>query len=100
MDLKNFLANLLKRYTYTETFACYICYQVLEDILFHIFNSSIIEPYVEISTEETVEIEPEKLHNWTPDLTMAYIDLDKKLKFQGMFAADAIEDGLRKIIKK
>ena len=78
----------------------FICYQVLEDILFHIFNSSIIEPYVEISTEETVEIEPEKLHNWTPDLTMAYIDLDKKLKFQGMFAADAIEDGLRKIIKK
>ena len=37
----------------------FICYQVLEDILFHIFNSSIIEPYVEVSTEETVEIEPE-----------------------------------------
>ena len=78
----------------------FICYQVLEDILFHIFNSSIIEPYVEVSTEETVEIEPEKLHNWTPDLTMAYIDLDKKYKFHGMFAADAIEDGLRKILKK
>ena len=78
----------------------FICYQVLEDILFHIFNSSIIEPYVEVSTEETVEIEPEKLHNWTPDLTMAYIDLDKEYKFEGIFAADAIEDGLRKILKK
>ena len=78
----------------------YICYQVLEDILFHMFNSSIIEPYVEVSTEETVEIEPERLHNWTPDLTMAYIDLDKKYKFHGIFAADAIEDGLRKILKK
>ena len=78
----------------------FICYQVLEDILFNIFNSSIIEPYVEVSTVETVEIEPDKLHNWTPDLTMAYIDLDKKYKFHGMFAADAIEEGLRKILKK
>ena len=78
----------------------YICYQVLEDIIFNIFNSSTIEPYVEVSTQETVEIEPEKLHNWTPDLTMAYIDLDKKYKFHGMFAADTLEDGLRKILKK
>ena len=78
----------------------YICYQVLEDILFNIFNSSIIEPYVEVSTEETVEIEPEKLHLWSPDLTMAYIDLDKKYKFHGMFAADSLEDGLRKLTKK
>ena len=78
----------------------YICYQVLEDIIFNIFNSSTIEPYVEVSTQKTVEIEPEKLHNWTPDLTMAYIDLDKKYKFHGMFAADTLEDGLRKILKK
>jgi hypothetical protein len=35
----------------------YVCYQVLEDILFNIFNSSIIEPYVEVFIEETVEIE-------------------------------------------
>ena len=78
----------------------YICYQVLEDILFNIFNSSIIEPYVEVSTEESVEIEPEKLHLWSPDLTMAYIDLDKKYKFHGMFAADSLEDLLRKLTKK
>ena len=31
---------------------------------------------------------------------MAYIDLDKNYKFHGIFAADAIEDGLRKILKK
>ena len=78
----------------------YVCYQIIEDILFNIFNSSIIEPYVEVYTEETVEIEPEKLRNWTPGLTMAYIELDKKYRFHGMFAADAIEDGLRKILKK
>lgn len=77
----------------------YVCYQVLEDILFHIFNSSIIEPYVEVFIEETVEIEPEKLRNWSPGITMAYILLDKKYKFHGMFAADALEDGLRKIFK-
>ena len=77
----------------------FICYQILEDIIFNIFNSSIIEPYVEIKIEETVEIEPEKLHNWTPDLTMAYIDLDREYRYHGIFAADALEDGLRKILK-
>ena len=78
----------------------FICYQILEDILFKVCNSSIIEPYVEEFTEETVEIEPERIHNWTPDLTMAYIDLDKKFKFEGIFAADLIEEGLRKMFKK
>ena len=78
----------------------YVCYQVLEDILFNIFNSSIIEPYVEVFTEETVEIEPEKLRNWSPGITIAYILLDKKYKFHGMFAADALEDGLRRIFKR
>ena len=78
----------------------YVCYQVLEDILFNIFNSSIIEPYVEVFIEETVEIEPEKLRNWSPGITIAYILLDKKYKFHGMFAADALEDGLRRIFKR
>jgi serine/threonine protein kinase len=41
MDLKNFLSNLLKRYTYTETFACYICYQVLEGLK-HLYKCNII----------------------------------------------------------
>jgi hypothetical protein len=77
----------------------FICYQILEDILFNIFNSSIIEPYVEVFVEDTVELEPEKLHNWTPDLTMAYIDLEKQYRFHGIFAADALEDGLRKMMK-
>ena len=78
----------------------YVCYQILEDILFHIFNSSIIEPYVEVFDGETVDIDPEKIRNWSPELTMAYIDLDKKYKLEGMFAADAIEDGIRKLFKK
>ena len=78
----------------------FICYQVLEEIIYDACKSSIIEPFVEVSTEEVVEIEPEKIHNWSPGLTMAYIDLDKSLKFHGIFAADALEDGIRKILKK
>ena len=78
----------------------FICYQVLEEIIYDSCKSSILEPYVEISTEDVVEIEPEKIHNWSPGLTMAYIDLDKSLKFHGIFAADALEDGIRKILKK
>ena len=78
----------------------FICYQVLEEIIYDSCKSSILEPYVEISTEDVVEIEPEKIHNWSPGLTMAYIDLDKSLKFHGIFAADALEEGIRKILKK
>ena len=77
-----------------------ICYQILEEIIYDSCKSSIIEPYVEVSNEEIVEIEPEKIHNWSPGLTMAFIDLDKSLKFHGMFAADILEDGINKIIKK
>jgi hypothetical protein len=80
--------------------ARYICYQILEEIIFDACNSSLIEPYVEIYEFDMVEIEPEKIHNWSPDLTIAYIDLDVDLKFHGLFAADALEEGIRKILKK
>ena len=80
--------------------ARYICYQILEEIIFDACNSSLIEPYVEIYEFDMVEIEPEKIHNWSPDLTIAYIDLDEDLKFHGLFAADALEEGIRKILKK
>ena len=78
----------------------FICYQILEQIIYDSCKSSIIEPFVEINNEEVVEIEPEKIHNWSPGLTMAYIDLNKSLKFHGIFAADALEEGIRKILKK
>ena len=78
----------------------WICYQILEEIIYDACKSSIIEPYVEITNEEEIVIEPEKIHNWSPGLTMAYIDLDKNLKFHGIFAADALEDIIKKILKK
>ena len=78
----------------------FICYQILEEIIFDSCKSSLIEPYIDVSTIETVEIEPEKVHNWSAGLTMAYMDLDKNLQFHGMFAADALEDGIRKMIRK
>ena len=80
--------------------AKFICYQILEEIIFDSCKSSLIEPYIDVSVIETVEIEPEKVHNWSAGLTMAYMDLDKNLQFYGMFAADALEDGIRKMIRK
>ena len=77
-----------------------ICYQIIEEIIFSVCQSSLIEPYVEVDDYETVEIEPEKIHNWSAGLTMAYMDLDKDLQFYGMFAADALEDGIRKMLRK
>ena len=77
----------------------FICYQVLEDIIFHIFNSSIIEPYVEISIDDDIELEPEKMHKWTPGMHKAYIELDKEYNKIGIEAADALEEGFKKILK-
>ena len=77
-----------------------ICYQIIEEIIFDCCNSSLIEPYIDVNVIETVEIEPENIHNWSPGLTMAYIDLDKKLQFFGLFAADALEDGIRRMIRR
>ena len=77
----------------------YICYQVLEDIIFQIFNSSILEPYVEVSIDKEVVIEPEKIKKWSPGMYKAYIELDPKYKKIGIDVADILEQGIKKIIK-
>ena len=80
--------------------ARFICYQILEEVIFDSCKSSMIEPYIDVNSFETLEIEPEKVHNWSAGLTLAYINLDKRLKLYGMFAADALEEGIKKILKK
>ena len=77
----------------------FVCYQVLEDIIFHIFNSSIIEPYVEISVDEEIELEPEKIHKWTPRMHMAYIEMGKEYNKIGIEVADTLEEGFQKMFK-
>ena len=77
----------------------FICYQVLEDIIFHIFNSSIIEPYVEKSIDDEVELEPEKIHKWTPGMHMAYIEMGQEYSKIGIEVADTLEDAFKKIMK-
>ena len=75
----------------------FVCFQVLEDIIFHIFNSSIIEPYVEISVDEEIELEPEKIHKWTPRMHMAYIEMGKEYNKIGIEVADTLEEGFQKV---
>ena len=79
--------------------AKFICYQVLEDIIFQIFNSSILEPYVEIGMDKDIVIEPEKIKKWSTGMYKAYIELDPKYKKIGIDVADILEEGLKKIIK-
>ena len=78
----------------------YICYQVLEDIIFQVFNSSILEPYVEVSLDKEIILEPEKLKKWSPGMYKAYIELNPKYKKIGIEIADILEEGLKKIVKK
>ena len=77
----------------------FICFQVLEEIIFNIFNSSIIEPYVESKVEDDIELEPEKIHKWTPEVHMAYIEMDKEYNKIGIEVADALEEGFKKLLK-
>ena len=79
--------------------AKFICYQVLEDIIFQIFNSSILEPYVEVGMDKDIVIEPEKIKKWSTGMYKAYIELDPKYKKIGIDVADILEEGLKKIIK-
>ena len=77
----------------------FICYEIVEDIIFDIFKTSVTEPYVNLEAEDEVIIEPDKLHKWTPEVTMEYIKMGKEYKIFGMAACDALEDGLKNFLK-
>ena len=77
----------------------YICYEIIEDIIFNIFNTSIIEPYVNLDAEEDVIIEPDKIKKWTPEVMMTYIEMGKEYKDYGMIACDALEEGFKNYFK-
>ena len=73
----------------------YICYEIIEEIIYNIFNTSIIEPYVKLDAEEDIIIEPDKIHRWTPEVTKCYIEMGKQYKQYGMIACDALEEGFK-----
>ena len=75
----------------------YICFSVINDILYNVFNSPIIEPFVSIENKEQIELDPLKMHKWSVDLTCAYINLDRENKDYGIICADILEEGLQKI---
>ena len=77
----------------------YICYELVEEIIFNIFNTSIIEPYVKLNAVEDVVIEPDKVHKWTPEVTKCYIEMGREYKKYGMIACDALEEGFKNYFK-
>ena len=77
----------------------YICYELIEEIIYNIFNTSTIEPYVKLEAEEDVIIEPDKMHRWTPEVTKCYIEMGREYKQYGMIACDALEEGFKNYFK-
>ncbi len=77
----------------------FICYQILEDIIFRVLNSSIIEPYVKIIKTNEIEIETGEIHKWNINLTKEYVKLNKEYEKIGIIVADILEEGLEKICK-
>ena len=77
----------------------YICYEIINDILFDIFNSSSIETYVQINNKENIEIDPLKIHKWSIDITLSYINLNVDYKKEGIEVADILEEKLTLLCK-
>ena len=77
----------------------YVCYELVEEIIFKILNSSTIEPYVKIAKGDEIEIEPGTIKHWTPGMTIAYVKLDTEYEKSGIEVADCLEDAMRKYFK-
>ena len=77
----------------------YICYEIINDILFDIFNSSSIETYVQINNKENIEIDPLKIHKWSIDITLSYINLNVDYKKEEIEVADILEEKLTLLCK-
>ena len=77
----------------------YICYEILNDLIYNIFNSTSIESYVQINNEEDIEIDFLKIHKWNIDLTLAYINLNSNLKKEGIEVCDILEEKLNLLCK-
>ena len=77
----------------------YICYQIIQEIILKKFNSNLIEPYVGFKDYNDIEIDPLIIHNWNPELTISYMNLDIEYKKIGIEICDILEEGLEKICK-
>ena len=76
-----------------------ICYEILEEIIFNRFNSSIIEPFVIINKNIDFEVDFQALKKWSNFLTFNYINLDSKYQKEGIYVCDILEEGLEKLSK-
>ena len=77
----------------------YICYEILNEIIYDIFDSTSIESYVQINNKEDIEIDPLKLHKWSIDLTLSYVNLNDNYKKEGIEVADILEEQLSELCK-
>ena len=77
----------------------YISYQIINNIILNLFNSSSIESYVQINNKDIIEIDPLKIHKWSIDLTLSYINLNTDLKKEGIEVADILEEKLNLMFK-
>ena len=79
----------------------FICYELIEEILFSFLSSSIIEPFVTLAKTETVSINPTTIHKWSKDLTIAYMNLPQEYEANNLAidVADCLEDTLRNVCK-
>ena len=77
----------------------FVCYELIEEILFNILNSSTLEPYVKVNKYSDIMIEPGTVKNWSNAIMMTYVKMDDEYEKIGIDVCDALESGLRSMCR-
>ena len=80
---------------FTESYV--ICLSLINELISDIFNEGVLEKYIKIKKIYDIEIELSMVHQWSENLMISYTYLPKHLEKYGIDAADALENGLKKI---
>ena len=80
---------------FTESYV--ICLSLINDFISDILNEGVLEKYIKIKKIYDIEIELSMVHQWSEYLMISYSFLPKYLEKYGIDAADALENGLKKL---
>ena len=80
---------------FTESYV--ICLSLINDFISDILNEGVLEKYIKIKKIYDIEIELSMVHQWSENLMISYSFLPKYLEKYGIDAADALENGLKKL---
>ena len=80
---------------FTESYV--ICLSLINEFISDILNEGVLEKYIKVKKVYDIEIELSMVHQWSENLMISYSLLPKHLEKYGIDAADALENGMKKL---